>query len=72
MRTEITCLCCEGQDVKDDHVCAVGSFRGKVLTPLCLHGHRDFCRMCRKLLNRNFEGQFRLLPKPRIRVEGQE
>lgn len=69
MKTEITCLCCEGQDVKANHQCAIGSTRGKLLRPLCQGVHRDFCQMCEKLLNKHFAKMLAPKPKPRLRLE---
>ena len=65
MRTEFTCLCCEGQYVRPDHNCPAGN--------LCRNGrHYDFCHRCggkKGLIILNFEKQFQKL-LPRLRLEG--
>ncbi len=67
MRTEFTCLCCEGVDVKGNHACPLGTMDGSVLRMLCVGGkHRDFCTQCTKVLNRYFAAK---LAKKKIRLE---
>lgn len=70
MNTEITCLCCEGQDVSENHQCCMASTRGKLMRPICRGGkHYGFCRQCVPLLVGNFENQMR---KPKLRIEGEK
>lgn len=66
MDTYYTCLCCGGSYFKEDHDCRSGKFCNKKSET-----HFDFCPMCHKLMNQNFEEQFRRkeLPSPHIRFE---
>ena len=69
MKVQITCLFCEGVDVKNDHLCPLGTMDGSVLRATCAgNKHRDFCTQCTKILAKYFGKQLR---KTKIRLEGE-
>ena len=73
-KTKITCLCCEGQGVEEEHRCPIGMMRGRTLKSLCGKGsakHRGFCSQCREANMESFEQQFqeRLKSEPQKLLE---
>lgn len=71
-KQEITCLCCGGQYVRAKHECPFGQDLCQGKDPD--DKHFDFCRRCRALLQTSFDKQMsppKLLPKPRLRIEGE-